>query len=405
MSDSSKYFYRRYPGTTILMVVLVLTFGLLKVADMFLYKRALQKQAIAEKQKEEQPAWIFSPINRVVRLRELRPNMAGFVQPSKEYLVGAENLVDKKYFVHTDSDGFMIDPNTSQTGESKIVFLGGSTTECIYVTENLRFPFLAAKKISEQINVPIISKSGGVSGNHSMHAINLLVNKVIPLKPKVAVLMENVNDLNVMLYEKNYWNKNVNRSLVMDTGMIAAYNRQFPSELIERPEGFLKNVFPYLSLRYAVAKHKWEHAKSTTAINEWSGSNTEKIAINTQQLESDFRSSIKTFVVLCKAWGIVPVLMTQQNRIIATPDRLVAESMKPLEKRGVKYADYVKQYEKFNRIIREVAQAEEVTLIDLDKLVPKTPEYIYDAVHVNDKGSSLIADIVSNNLKDIFGKQ
>jgi lysophospholipase L1-like esterase len=404
MESKRQYFYRRYPRLTMLVIMLLLGLGVLKVSDVVLYGRALQKIAEAEKLKEEQPAWVFSPINRIIRLRELRPNMAGFVQPDKDYLEGTENLVDKKYFVHTDSNGFLINPLQSQNEEEKIVFLGGSTTECLYVTETMRFPFLVAEKIADQTGTKVTSKSSGVSGNNSMHSINILLNKVLPERPRVVVLMESINDLNVMLYEKTYWNRNVSRSLIMDTAMVASYNSVFPTEKIEKPEGLLKDVFPYLSLRYSILKNQLAQRGKKTVVNEWANTAAGDITFNQQHIEENFRSSIKTFVSVCRAWNIVPVLMTQQNRIVENPDRLVLNGFKPLEKRGISYEVYRQEYLRFNQIIRDIADEEGVLLIDLDKEVPKKSEYIYDVVHVNDKGSELIADIVSSELRDLFRK-
>ena len=46
----------------------------------------------------------------------------------------------------------------------------------------------------------------------SLHAINLLVNKVIPLRPGVVVFMENINDLSTLFYAKTYWSQNNSRA-------------------------------------------------------------------------------------------------------------------------------------------------------------------------------------------------
>ena len=53
----------------------------------------------------------------------------------------------------------------------------------------------------------INSYNGGMSGNNSLNVIDLLINKVIPLKPDVVVFMENINDLSTLLYEGTYWSK------------------------------------------------------------------------------------------------------------------------------------------------------------------------------------------------------
>ena len=42
-----------------------------------------------------------------------------------------------------------------------LAFLGGSTTECIYVDENNRFPYLAGRLIEEQTGLKVNSYNAG----------------------------------------------------------------------------------------------------------------------------------------------------------------------------------------------------------------------------------------------------
>ena len=47
-----------------------------------------------------------------------------------------------------------------------------------------------------------------------------------------------------------------------------------------------------------------------------------------------------------------------------------------------------------NDVIREVSVDREVDLIDLDRSVPSSSDYIYDTVHLNEDGSKLVAEIL-----------
>ena len=99
------------------------------------------------------------------------------------------------------------------TGPDKvIVFLGGSTTECMFVDQDQRFPYVAGRILEQETGARINSYNGGMSGNNTLNAIDILINKVIPLKPDVVVFMENINDLSTLLYEGTYWNKGTARS-------------------------------------------------------------------------------------------------------------------------------------------------------------------------------------------------
>ena len=61
--------------------------------------------------------------------------------------------------------------------------------------------------------------------------------------------------------------------------------------------------------------------------------------------------------------------------------------------------EFVELYKKANLLISEVSFKNNIEFIDLNNLVPKTPEYIYDMIHLTDKGSLLVSEIISNYLK------
>jgi len=57
----------------------------------------------------------------------------------------------------------------------------------------------------------------------------------------------------------------------------------------------------------------------------------------------------------------------------------------------------------FNEIIREVAEEENIGLIDLNKQVPaKSHKYIYDVFHYNTAGSELVAGIITDRLFELI---
>jgi len=59
--------------------------------------------------------------------------------------------------------------------------------------------------------IPRRPSGSGVGGNNSLHSIDILVNKVIPIKPDIVVMMHNINDLVTLIYDQTYWGKNPTR--------------------------------------------------------------------------------------------------------------------------------------------------------------------------------------------------
>ena len=65
--------------------------------------------------------------------------------------------------------------------------------------------------------------------------------------------------------------------------------------------------------------------------------------------------------------------------------------------------DIVKLHQYGNEIIRSVAAEQDVNLIDLVKEFPQTGDYIYDSMHLNEKGSLLVGKIITEHFIDFFG--
>lgn len=90
------------------------------------------------------------------------------------------------------------------------------------------------------------------------------------------------------------------------------------------------------------------------------------------------------------------------SNIIIYPDEFILKSMEPILNAGITYETFKKEYDRFNEIVREVVQTNEIPLIDLAKLVPQEKEYLYDPFHYNDNGSKVVANIISKELIDII---
>jgi hypothetical protein len=113
-----------------------------------------------------------------------------------------------------------------------------------------------------------------------------------------------------------------------------------------------------------------------------------------------FSASIKSVVHISRDWGIEPILMTQFSRIRIDNSETRAEFEKYPQ--PLTYSEYVKLYDRANEIIRRVALEQKVTLIDLDKLVPSSSEFMYDSLHLNTEGSKLVARLISEKMRSSF---
>ena len=156
----------------------------------------------------------FKENKRSLILKEYPPNLDRKFKASDEYMKGTQNLTQKEVLIRTNNDGYIIGPSDIANPSNKIdiIFFGGSTTECFYLDESQRFPYL----VSQQLGVGVLN--GGVSGNHSLHSLLALIGKGLTHKPKKIVLMHAINDLRTLSMVLTYWGEPSGRGIVQIEG-------------------------------------------------------------------------------------------------------------------------------------------------------------------------------------------
>ena len=320
------------------------------------------------------------PPPRELLLREYQPNARfAFAPPPIRRTYPGSHPVRAVYPLDTDGDGF-IEPGRVHRGPAKtVVFLGGSTTEAMYVDPENRFPHRAARLLEAQLGVPVNGLNAGRSGNNSLHANLLLTGKVLPLRPDVVVLMEAVNDLGVLASHGSYLtaSRDLGPLRTPRAGLEPAVQR-FRDALLPHTWRAVKRAAT------VVRRHPDAGAVGTAApllppggdqIDLWTG---------------NYEASLRQFVATARAWHIEPVLMTQA-RLPATDEggNFVSDVM-------------AEAHAAFNARLRHVATVEKVALIDLAAARGWTRHELYDGLHFNDTGSLAAAEIVAGALAEIL---
>ncbi len=341
-------------------------------------------------------------IQRYVRLRENPPNQHYFSYPGDEYMRNRDSLIQKPFEFRVDEQGFILPTKRYEAPDYRIVFIGGSTTACVYVEEENRFPYQAGLLLEKDSNKRIESYNAGVPGNNTLHMLNIITNKILPMKPTAIVLMEDINDLTTLIYEESYWNENPSRShIIVDKAPIQPGLRQM---ILAAVQARIPNIYAkvtslkqYLAARSPAVKKAVENSGDEFAAKRG------QIKVDKNYIVEQFEMNIETFVQTCKARKITPVLMTQANRLKAQPDSNIAASMANLDKdTGLTYAEFKNLYDTMNDVIRKVAQRHNIPLIDLARAIPQEKEYMFDIVHYNDKGSLAAAKIIAEQLRPVL---
>ena len=265
----------------------------------------------------------------------------------------------------TDDRGYIEPVHRFADPEFTIVFQGGSTTESMVVTEDLRWPNQVSVQL-ETFGFRVNSLNSGRSGGSAHDSLVNLLQFVVEDGPDVAVLMNVINDVG-LLGNAGYGVRTAKPDGYLIGGRWLLQAGSSHSSLI----GLVRQVF-------SIERLSSERVSSAPI-------KTERPA-PTRPFEARLRSWART----CRAFGIEPVLLTEPlaaMRNELTPDWADAGGL-----------------EEFNAVVRRVASEEDAVLIDLVALLQREPDWadparlFYDGMHVNDHGSIVYARLVAEVL-------
>ncbi len=320
--------------------------------------------------------------NRYIRLRERAPLQEWQWEFNEALLENTDGLEGRSFRMATDADGNILPHFRSNSPEHTLLFLGGSTTECANVSETHRFPHLAGQLLEEK-GFPNSTINSANIGNHSRHSLNILLNKGLSIEPDLVVMMHNINDLSILRTEGSYFNDHPTRSL------IATEDLSLTSHL----KGTFKSILP--GLGQLLENSAAAILDTPTAIKNHP---PKSLAVDKITITDQFSKSLRTFLAICFANDIKPVLMTQANRFTDTPAPLIGDAWGPQGAQSAAYRSFIDIYHALNDVIRSLSEQYNVLLIDLAAEIPQDRSHLYDSIHLNETGSKLAAQIIAREI-------
>ncbi len=330
-------------------------------------------------------------VRRAIRLPLYPPDRKLSWKPDRETLdARTEGLESRDYVIETDGDGFIEPGRIHENAEITVAFLGGSTTENFLMPADARFPHLAGRRLEACTGRSVNTINAGRSGITSMHSLNIFLNTVVPARPDIAVMMHNINDYAMLHHEGSYWNDHPDRSLLTTFPTVPGAPRskfdRLANLLLPRTANFIA--------------HRFRDAPPATTDPQAPRWATPK-PIETGRILRDFASSLESFIHAARAWNVRPVLMTMPDR---WPDSLdtASKTIHEFIDRKVfaidDYETFTAGFDAMNRTIRDTAARLDVPVIDLAAAIPPLPALMFDAVHFNEAGSRMAADVIGQTV-------
>jgi hypothetical protein len=180
------------------LVLFILLGGVAVAGDVLLGKISGSGEIrVAARQFREEAAYLEMPTKNLVPniehvYREWSTSQSPIQQSSAQF---------RKF--RTDPNGLVVDTHGEDHHKVTILFLGGSTTECNEVAEELRFPTVVQRLLREA-GLDVATANAGVRGHTTQDSINALLNRPGFRHADIIVMMENINDRLRLGIQGNY---------------------------------------------------------------------------------------------------------------------------------------------------------------------------------------------------------
>lgn len=314
----------------------------------------------------------------------------------------ASDKIHNNVVVRRNSLGFRgpeppIDFSTYKT----VIAIGGSTTECIFVTEGKTWSDVIYSKLKNHYRNFWINNAG-MDGASTFGHIQMLRQYILKLKPDYIALLVGINDMAI------------NRENRYDTF-------QFTEEISSDNSIWqkIKNnsmVVSYITYKLGI---KGQHSITTNSdyIVDFSVPGDTTVVKPVTQTDIDhfvayidgYKSRLRTIIDLSRSQSIEPILITQPTVYgfgidpqtgVDLGEIVVSDFTEPNIPRRGKDKWFLLQM--YNNATKEVAKDLGVSVIDLAVEMPKDSKYYYDHIHYTEEGAEMVGEILSRRLIEII---
>jgi hypothetical protein len=123
-------------------------------------------------------------------------------------------------------------------------------------------------------------------------------------------------------------------------------------------------------------------------------------AINNEKyLLPGYASRLRQLIGVCKQNHIEPIFITQPSLMGETVDSVSGMNLSSYKINDSTNGKlYWEKIELYNSETRTIAKDSGLLVIDIAHQLPKSPLYFYDAIHFNNRGCAMVADLIARQL-------
>ena len=288
------------------------------------------------------------------------------------------------------------DPPADLSRRPSVVTIGGSTTECLFLSDGKTWTDELARRNTPRWPAAWVNNAG-LDGQSTYGHLILLRDVVVGLKPAFAVFLVGVNDVG------RDDATSFDASLAPGSGL-----RQRATAYAVDHSETLALVQNLARARRAQARgfgHSEMDVRTLRELKLDPSAVTAAVAQHDRYLPA-YGQRLAAIIALCRDHGIEPILLTQPALYgdVVDPSTGVDLGTRQFTGRGNGDVEW-KVLERYNDVTRAVAAARQVPLVDLARLVPKDSRYFYDHLHYSLEGARLVGDLVADGITPALSRR
>jgi lysophospholipase L1-like esterase len=349
---------------------------------------------------------------------EMRVKYNKIILPvNKQYIIrNLEAAKLDKVIIHTkNSIGFRgSEPPNDFSDYLTMVAIGGSTTECFYLSDGKTWEDRLADKLRKDFNKVWINNAG-LEGHTTFGHLILLQDYVVKLRPKFILLLIGLND--TYRDKLSDWDKkNIQECTIEPTkgllNSLAAY-----SEVL--------NLYNYVRNYYRTKAAGLSHSiilfdrsepiknrifnkqfdlKKLEAYNPQTVTRNPHNTFIMRGILDSYEKNIVKIIDTARHNLIEPIFITQPVLYGNVIDDVSGVDLANISVDGMSGSMAWEKLEMYNDVLRKIREEYKVHVIDLARKLPKSSKYFYDLYHYNNKGAEEVANILYKELKPVLSK-
>jgi lysophospholipase L1-like esterase len=286
------------------------------------------------------------------------------------------------------------DPPRDFSRRLTLVTIGGSTTECLFLSDGKTWTDVLARRLARSWPDAWVNNAG-LDGQSSYGHLILLRDFMVSLKPKVAVFLMGVNE--------------VEREdlTTFDQSLAPQWTRwQRPLVVLEDHSELMRlghNLLRMARTSYQGFGHAEVDFAKVTRLEDDSAVVAATLARQDGPVRR-YAERLKAIAELCRANGIEPVFTTQPVVYGDVVDPATGVDLGAIQVRGaINGRLQWRVLEMYNDAMRRVAREHGVLLVDAAHEMPKDSRLYYDLMHFTNEGAERLGGIVADHLEPYLG--